>query len=339
MKDKSEFKDMWVFIEHDGKRINPCSLELCCETRRLCDEAGEKLAAVLVGELPEGEREKLLACGIERLIHVSGSGYERPSIDAYTELFTRLCLKYQPSAVMVGGTGFGRELAPRFACRLETGCTSDATELVWNEKDRGIEFVEPAVGGKIMAVITLPELRPQVGTIRPGTFKYRPAGRRDCKVIEERAFFPEDKIRTKQLAFIPNDSDSSLNIADAEYIVCVGNGLRSPAELPRYRKLAELLGGKLACTRPVFDRGILPYKLVIGQSGAVVKPKVYLGFGVSGAVNHLTGISDADRIVAVNSDPDAPVFNACDYGIVGDMDEVCDAMTELLSRRAEKKAG
>lgn len=333
MKHKSEYKDMWVFIEHDGETVQPVSLELCCETRKLCDAAGEKLAAVIVGRLPQRELDKVLDCGVEKLILVEGSGYEYLNTDAYTELFTRLCRKYEPSAVMVGGTIFGRDFAPRFACRLPTGCTSDATELVYDAGTGDIEFVEPAVGGKMMAVITVPELRPQVGTIRPGTFKYQPAGRRECVTINERVDFPVEKIRTRILSFRADDLDESLNIADAEVIVCVGNGLKGADALPRYRELARLLGGKLACTRPIFDRGILPFKLVVGQSGVVVKPRLYIGFGVAGAINHVTGLSDSDRIVAVNKDPEAAIFNYCNYGIVGDMDEICDQMLRRLKER------
>ena len=327
---KSDYQDMWVYIEHDGKAIHPVSLELCSEVRKLCDASGDKLAAVIVNDLPQEEVDKILEAGVEKLILVSGTGYETFSVDAYSHLFTVLCKKYTPSAVFVGGTIAGRDFAPRFACRLRTGCTSDATQLVYDEKTGDIEFVEPAVGGKMMAVITVPELRPQVGTIRPGTFKYQPTGRRDCEVIRETIDFPLDQIRTKILSFTAEEFDDSLNIADAEVIVCVGSGIKGADSLPRYRKLAALLGGKIGCTRPVFDRGILPFKLVIGQSGVVVKPKIYLAFGVSGAVNHVTGITDSDKIVAVNKDPDAAIFHYCDYGIIGDMDEICDLMISRL---------
>lgn len=330
MKNKTEFKDMWVFIQHDGETVEPVSLELMCETRKLCDAAGEKLAAVIVGELPERELEKVLDCGADKLIRVSGTGYDYPNVDAYANLFTVLCRKYEPSAVMVGGTIFGRDFAPRFACRLPTGCTSDATELVYDPKTGDIEFIEPAVGGRMMAVITVPVMRPQVGTIRHGTFKYAPAGKRECEVIEETVDFPVEDIRTKILGFKADVVDESLNIADADVIVCVGNGLRGADALPKYRELARLLGGKLACTRPVFDRGVLPFKLVIGQSGVVVKPKLLISFGVSGAVNHVTGFSDAGMVIAVNKDPDAAIFNYCDYGFVGDMDDVCEMLIGKL---------
>ena len=330
MKNKTEFKDMWVFIQHDGETVEPVSLELMCETRKLCDAAGEKLAAVIVGELPERELEKVFDCGADKLIRVSGTGYDYPNVDAYANLFTVLCRKYEPSAVMVGGTIFGRDFAPRFACRLPTGCTSDATELVYDPKTGDIEFIEPAVGGRMMAVITVPVMRPQVGTIRPGTFKYAPTGKRECEVIEETVDFPVENIRTKILGFKADVVDESLNIADADVIVCVGNGLRGADALPKYRELARLLGGKIACTRPVFDRGVLPFKLVIGQSGIVVKPKLLISFGVSGAMNHVTGFSDAGMVIAVNKDPDAAIFNYCDYGFVGNMDDVCEMLIGKL---------
>ena len=329
---KTDFKDMWVFIERDGDSVLPVSLELCSETRKLCDASGEKLAAVVIGEISDGELQKVLDCSVDKLIRVSGSGYDFFNNDAYTNLFTVLCEKYRPTAVMVGRTINGRDFAPRFAARLGTGCTSDATELVWDPKTTDIEFVEPAVGGKMMAVITVPVARPQVGTIRPGTFKYAPCGAHEYEVIDERIDFPVENIRTEILDFRADDMDESLNIADADVIVCVGNAIKGADALPRYRRLAERLGGKLACTRPVFDRGVLPFKLVIGQSGVVVKPKLYISFGVSGAVNHVTGFSDADTVVAVNTDPDAAILNYWTYGIVGDMDEVCDAILAKLDK-------
>lgn len=332
--DKKSYKDMWVYIEHDGTAVHPVALELCCEVRQLCDQSGDRLIAVIAGTLPEAEIERVRACGVDGVIQVSGTGYERYNTEAYTNLFTVLCRKYNPSAVFVGGTTNGRDFAPRFAARLETGCTSDATELIYNPETTDIEFVEPAAGGKIMAVITIPELRPQVGTIRPGTFKYIPTGKKaEIPVIHEEISFPVEDIRTKFLGFAADAFDPELDIASCETIVCVGAGLKDES-LDKYRELAKLLGGKLACTRPVVDRELLPYKLQVGQSGVMIKPKLYIGFGISGAVNHVTGV-DAEKFVAVNRDPDAPIFNYCDYGIVGDMDEVCDAMLEALKAKAE----
>ena len=327
---KSDYKNMWVYVEHDGKTAAPVSLELCCELRRLCDQTGDKLYAVILGPLPEDQIEKLKECAIDGIIEVSGTGYEYFNTDAYANAFTVLSRKYNPSAIFVGGTVNGRDFAPRFAVQLDTGCTSDAMELGWDPETGDIQFIEPAVGGKIMAVITVPELRPQIGTIRPGTFKYAPIGRKaEIEEIEERIDYDPEKIRCRHLDFIPDENDPELDIANADCIVCVGNGLKDPEHLERYRTLARLLGGKIGCTRPLYDRGILPYKLQIGQSGVMVKTKLYISFGVSGAVNHTAGV-DADVFVAVDKNPEAQIFNYCDYGIVGDMDQVCDEMIAQL---------
>lgn len=326
---KSDYKNMWVYIEHSGGVVHSVALELCCEVRKLCDKSGDKLIAVIAGELPQPEKDRVAECGVDGFIEVSGTGYERYNTEAFTNLFTVLCEKYKPSAVFVGGTVNGRDFAPRFAARLETGCTSDATEIIYNPETSDIEFVEPAAGGKIMAVITIPVLRPQVGTIRPGTFKYVPSGRKPgFELIREEISFDPTNIRTRLLGFEADAFDPELDIADCETIVCVGSPVKEES-LPKYRELAALLGGKLACTRPVVDRELLPYKLQVGQSGVMIKPKLYIGFGVSGAVNHVTGI-DAGKFIAVNTDPNAAIFNYCDYGIVGDMDEVCDEMIRTL---------
>lgn len=328
--DKSAYKNMWVYVEHDGADVQPVSLELCCEVRKLCDLSGDKLIAVIVGDLSERETDKIRDCAVDGILFVSGAGCERYNTEAYANLFTVLCRKYGPSAVFVGGTTNGRDFAPRFAARLETGCTSDATELIYNPQTTDIEFVEPAAGGRIMAVITVPVLRPQVGTIRPGTFRYAPAGRKAAiEELHEEISFDAEKIRTKLLSFAADAFDPELDIENEDVIVCVGNGLADEASLQRYRDLAKLLGGKLACTRPLYDREILSYKLQVGQSGVMVKPKLYIGFGISGAVNHVTGVK-AEEFVAVNTDPDAPIFHYCDYGIVGDMNEVCDAMIAAI---------
>ena len=330
---KSDYKDMWVYIEHDGKKVADVGLELCCEVRKLCDVTGDRLMAVIIGKLPQAEVKKVIACGVDGVIRVNKDENVEYNTEVYTNVFTELTRKYLPSAVFVGGTENGRDFAPRYAVRVDTGCTSDAVELEIDKDTGDIRFIEPAVGGKIIAVITIPSRRPQVGTIRPGTFRYEPTGARgSAETINETIVTPKESIVSRLVSFRPNDDDPSLNIADSDVIVCVGNGLKSAEDLPKYRRLAELLGGKLGCTRPLVDRELLPYRLQIGQSGVMIKPKTYICFGVSGAVNHVTGVS-ADLFIAVNSDPQAQIFNFCDYGIVDDMDTVCNSMIEELEKR------
>ena len=330
---KSDYKDMWVYIEHDGKKVADVGLELCCEVRKLCDVTGDRLMAVIIGKLPQAEVKKVIACGVDGVIRVNKDENVEYNTEVYTNVFTELTRKYLPSAVFVGGTENGRDFAPRYAVRVDTGCTSDAVELEIDKDTGDIRFIEPAVGGKIIAVITIPSRRPQVGTIRPGTFRYESTGARGgAETINETIVTPKESIVSRLVSFRQNDDDPSLNIADSDVIVCVGNGLKSAEDLPKYRRLAELLGGKLGCTRPLVDRELLPYRLQIGQSGVMIKPKTYICFGVSGAVNHVTGVS-ADLFIAVNSDPQAQIFNFCDYGIVGDMDTVCNSMIEELEKR------
>lgn len=332
--EKGDYRDMWVYIEHDGQRAAQVGLELMCEVRRLCNETGDALCAVIIGALPQGEIDKIKDCGADKLIFVTGAGYKEFNIDSYAHAFTVLSRKYKPSAIFVGGTIDGRDFAPRFAVQLGTGCTSDAMELRYDPATGDIEFIEPAVGGKIMAVITVPVMRPQVGTIRPGTFKYAPAGAKPrVEVIEETIDFPAEKIRSRVLDFTPDVSDPELDIAGCPVIVCLGNGLKNKESMGRYRELARLLGGKIGCTRPLFDRGILPYKLQIGQSGVMVKPRLFIAFGISGAVNHVAGV-DSEVFVAVNTDPEAQIFSYADYGIVGDMDEICDELIRALKEKA-----
>lgn len=330
---KKDYKNMWVYIEHDGSSVHSVGLELCSEIRKLCDISGDKLFAVIVGSLPDAEISRVENCGVDGIIRVTGENCETYNTDVYANIFTVLSKKHMPSAIFVGGTINGRDFAPRFSVQLNTGCTSDAMELAYDRDSGDIRFIEPAVGGKIMAVITVPVLRPQVGTIRPGTFKYAPIGRKDdIELINETIDFPSEKLRCRSISFTPDEFDPAFDIANADTIVCLGNGLSGEEELPRYRELASLLGAKLACTRPLFDREIFPYKLQVGQSGVMIKPKLYISFGVSGAVNHVAGV-DAELFVAVNKDANAQIFNYCDLGIVGDMNEVCDAMIARLRER------
>lgn len=328
--DKKEYKNIWVHIEHDGVTVSQVSLELCCEARKICDASGDKLVAVVPGTLSKEGLDKVAQCGVDGFLMASGTGYERYNTEAFTNLYTVLCRKYKPSAVFVGNTANGRDFGPRFAARLETGCMADALEAVYNPATEDIDFAKPASGGKIMVVITIPYLRPQVATVRPGTFEYTPAGKKDAaEIIEETVDFDSALIRSELVETKDEVLDPELDIAECDALICVGNGLKDEASLERYRELAKLMNAKLAGTRPIVDREYLPYRLQVGQSGTMVKTKLYIGFGISGAMYHVAGVK-ADKFIAVNNDPEAAIFNYCDYGIVGDMDEVCDAMINAI---------
>ena len=329
---KCDYSNIWVHIERTGGRICSVSFELCSEAKRLCGASGEKVVAVDVGNPSEEELRELASCGADEMIAVSGQGYERYNTEAWVNLYTELCKKHRPSALFVGSTANGRDFAPRVAARLGTGCTSDATELVYNAESGGIEFIEPAAGGQMMAVITIPELRPQIGTLRPGAFRRE---RFDVQGLprlrRETIDFDPSLIRTELLGYAADSYDPEFDIGAYPRLVCLGGGLKDES-IPKYRELAHLLRAKLCCTRPLVDRGLFPPALQVGQSGVSVSPKLYLAFGVSGAVNHMTGVN-AGRIIAVNRDPGAPIFRYCDYGLAADMDEACDALIAELKAR------
>lgn len=327
---KQDYKNIWVHIEHDGVSVYPVSLELCCKARKICDASGDKLVAVVPGPLPQSELDKVAACGVDALLLVHGSGYAPYNTEAYTNLYTELCRKHKPSSVFVGNTANGRDFGPRFAARQETGCMADALKAVYNPETRDIDFAKPASGGKIMVVITIPDLRPQVATVRPGTFQYAPVGKKaDLEILEETVDFDPEAILSEVLEVRKEALDPELDIAECEALICVGNGLKDEESLGRYRELAKLLNGKVAGTRPLVDRELLSHKLQVGQSGVMVKTKLYIGFGVSGAMYHVAGVK-AEKFIAVNTDPNAAIFAYCDYGIVGDMDQVCDEMIAKL---------
>lgn len=329
---KQDYRNIWVHIEHNGKKVHPVSLELCCEARKLCDASGDKLVAVIPGELSSLEQDAVAKCGVDSIILVNGTGYKRYNTEAYTNLYTVLCEKYKPSAVFVGNTANGRDFGPRFAARLETGCMADALEVAYNPETTDIDFIKPASGGKIMVVISIPELRPQVATVRPGTFDHVPVGKKEqIEILEENINFDTAQIRTECLFTHEAALSPEFDIANCDTLICVGNGLKDKASLERYYELAKLLNGKVAGTRPMIDREFMPNKLQVGQSGTIVKTKLYIGFGISGAMYHVAGVS-AEKFIAVNNDSDAAIFNYCDYGIVGDMDEVCDAMIAALKK-------
>ena len=174
-----------------------------------------------------------------------------------------------------------------------------------------------------------------MGTIRPGTLRYEPTGARgSAETINETIVTPKESIVSRLVSFRPNDDDPSLNIADSDVIVCVGNGLKSAEDLPKYRRLAELLGGKLGCTRPLVDRELLPYRLQIGQSGVTVQPKLYIACGISGAIQHSAGMDKSGTIIAINTDPDAAIFDIADYGVTEDLRTFLPALiSELESLR------
>lgn len=329
--DKSSYKNIWVYVEACGDRVAKVSLELLGEARKLADAAEEKLIAVLIGKACANMTEEISSYGVDEVIIVEAEEYAHYSTDAYVHAFTQLCEKYRPSALLMGATENGKDLAPRLSCRLDTGSIADTTELFYNPETKDIEWTKPAFGGNLMATIVCDTSRPQIGTIRQGVFKIAPACKKeDIKIIKEDISYAQEKIRTTFVDYIENECTDEVKIEDAEVIIAIGRGVKTEEQIELFKELAGLLGGTVGVTRPIVDNGWYPVRCQIGQSGKVVCPRLYIGCGISGAVQHTAGMTSSDVVIVINKDSTAPIFGVADYAVVGDIFEVVPALLEEL---------
>ncbi|MEI8171976.1 MAG: electron transfer flavoprotein subunit alpha [Deltaproteobacteria bacterium] len=328
--DISSYKGVWVFIEHRDGRIRNVSLELLGEGRKLAEELGEEVSAVLIGDKVAEMSKDLFASGADNVYLAEGTAFKNYTTDAYTIVFTHLIKKYLPSVILLGATNDGRDLGPRIAARVKTGLTADCTSLAIDMETRLVAWTRPAFGGNIMATIFCPNHRPQMGTVRPKVFKKpEPDYSRTGKIIREELAINEEDIRTKLIDVVKVCS-FSCNLEDAEIIVSGGRGLGKPEGFRIVEELAQVLKGTVGSSRAAVDAGWKPYPHQVGQTGKTVAPKIYIACGISGAIQHLAGMQTSDVIIAINTDPDAPIFKVATYGIVGDVYEVVPALTARL---------
>jgi len=330
--DKSAYKDVWVYIEVvEGKPKN-VGLELLGEGRKLADAMGVKLAGVLIGDKVEGLSKDVFAAGADAVYLVEAPELAHYSTDGYTATFTDLIKTYKPSVILLGATNDGRDLGPRVACRVGTGLTADCTGLGIDEATGLVAWTRPAFGGNIMATILCPEHRPQMGTVRPSVFKRpEPDYSKKGEIIRVASKVKAADIRTK-LVEIVRVCTVACNLEEAEIIVSGGRGLGKPENFCYIEDLATVLGGAVGASRAAVDAGWKPHMHQVGQTGKTVGPKIYFACGISGAIQHLAGMSSSDIIIAVNKDPDAPIFKMADYGIVGDLTEVLPILTEEFKK-------
>lgn len=330
----SEFtsKNIWVFIETDEGKAKSVGLELLNPGRMLADKSGEKLVAVILGKDNAEAVTQVQEYGADQIISIEGEEYEKYSFDAYTYAMTELIQKYEPSAILIGATNNGRDFGPRLACRLRTGLTADCTSLDYDAESGNVAWTRPAFGGNLMAVIMCPNTRPQIGTVRPGVFKKLPVKKAAAEVVWETIHVPAEKIRTRLIESVREAAAGIMNLEDAEIIVSGGRGMGGPENFKILEELAGVLGGTVGASRAAVDAGWIGHAHQVGQTGKTVGPKLYIACGISGAIQHLAGMSGSDCIIAINKDPEAPIFKAADYGIVGNLFEVLPALTEEIKK-------
>ncbi len=325
--DNLDCKGIWVFAEQQGGEALPVAYELISKGRELAEDLNEVLTVVYFAPEAKSEAEKMLLYGADRVIICEDENFANLREDIYCNKLSQLCNEYNPNILLFGATSFGRSLAPKLAAKLQTGLTADCTVLEIDKEKRLLEQTRPAFGGNLMATIVCPYHRPQMATVRPGVMQAnKPKKSSDGEIIT----VPYDESFKSMIEIIKEKSIESETIADAEIIVAVGRGAGNAKTLAMAEELAEMLGGVIGCTRPLVDTGLCEYKYQIGQTGCSVAPKLLISCGISGAIQHLAGIANAENIIAINNDKDAAVFNVADYKIVGDCTEVLKELINSL---------
>ena len=330
--DKHSFKGVWVYVEQLDGHARSVGHELLGQARLLADQMKEEVAAVLVGDKVESLVADLFASGADKVYLVEGPEYAHYSTDAFTTALTDLIQTYKPSVLLMGATNDGRDLGPRIACRVQTGLTADCTGLAIDEQTGLVAWTRPAFGGNIMATILCPDHRPQMGTVRPKVFKKpEPDHSRSGEIVRVSSKVKPGDIRTK-LVDILRVCTASCNLEEAEIIVSGGRGICKPENFALIEQLADVLGGAVGASRAAVDAGWKQALHQVGQTGKTVGPKIYFAVGISGAIQHLAGMSSSDIVIAINKDADAPIFKMADYGIVGDAMEVLPILIEEFKK-------
>lgn len=326
-------KDLWVFIEtnEDGSAKN-VGLELLAPGKMLAEKQGGALVAVVIGNKIDSAVEAASVYGAEKIIVVEGEEYAHYSTDAYTIAICSLVEKYGPTSMMIGATNNGRDLGPRVSCRLNTGLTADCTALDIDDESGNVAWTRPAFGGNLMATIMCPNHRPQLGTVRPGVFKKVAVEGNTAEIIREDIRVFADQIRTQVLEVIKDMNAENVDLEGAEIIVSGGRGVGGPEGFEVIRALAKELGATVGASRAAVDSGWIAHAHQVGQTGKTVAPKLYIACGISGAIQHVAGMSGSDVIVAINKDPDAPIFDVADYGVVGNLFEVLPVLISEIKK-------
>ncbi len=330
--DLSQFRGVWVMAEQRNGKVADVSLELLGVGRKLSDERGSELTAVLFGASEE-EAARLIHWGADRVLHADSPVFEHFNDDPYVELLSRLINQYKPEIVLTGATPVGRSFFPRVAARVKTGLTADCTSLEIDSERGYLLQIRPAFGGNIMATILCPRHRPQMATVRPRVMKKGEFNeQRKGEIIKIDT--SELVSRTKVLESVKETSDAKVNLQEVDIIVAGGRGIGGPEGFKMLEELATLLGGAVGASRAAVDEGWISYSHQVGQTGKTVCPKIYIACGISGAVQHLVGMQSSDVIIAINKNPEAPIFNVANIGIVGDVSEV---VPELIKKVKEVK--
>ncbi len=336
VKDLSAYKGVWIYIEtiiNCGQEIvRPVGPELLSKGRELANTLGEELCAVVISEDASKFYDEISGYGTDKIYSISDAGYKDYNTLAYSNVMVDLIKKYKPSVILYPSTYEGRDVSPRVAAEIFCGLTADCTAL--SVKEGNLVQTRPAFGGNIMADILSPNHRPQMATVRPNVMKKaEPNANNKAEIIEEKidvcANASKVKIVKKHVAKVCKMD----NLDQAEVVISGGRGMKDKKGFKMLEDLADSLGGSVGASRAAIDMGLKPKQAQVGQSGVTVSPKVYIACGISGAVQHLVGMENSDTVIAVNKDPQAPIFNTCKIGLVGDLNQIIPKIIEGIEKK------
>jgi electron transfer flavoprotein alpha subunit len=342
------YKGVWILAEQSAGRVQRISYELLTRGRELADKRGMELSAIIFGDqIDKQDLQTLIDCGADRVVAMQAYALANFFVEPYAACLLELIRQRRPQIIIAGATSTGRTLMPYVAIKAKTGLTADCTVLEIEEGTGNLLQTRPAIGGNILATIKTPKHRPQMATVRPRSTKpatprtSTAANRSEAEIRTDIAAVAPGKIeimdappallasRVRRLDFVHSAEEHGL--ADADTIVAVGRGIKKSENLKVVAPLVEALHAALGASRDVVDRGWLSYAHQIGLSGKTVTPKLYVGLGVSGSIQHLAGMGTSETIVAVNTDPDAQIFKVADFGIVGNLFDVVPALVKRLN--------
>lgn len=335
--DLSKFSGVWVFAETwENTKFRKVTFELLTKGAELASGVGQELCAVLLGDHVEPLVKELAAYGASKVYLAEHELLGQYNTDAYSSVITGLISKYSPNMLLFPATHLGRDLAPRVAATLELGLTADCTGLTI--QDGLLLQTRPAFGGNIMADIICPYTRPQMASVRPNVMPMcEPDASRTAVVIKETVSLDPKGLRTKIREMIKTDIESTKKIDEADCVISGGRGMCTEENFNVLDDLAKELDGVVGASRMIIDLGWRPKSVQVGQSGTTVSPDLYFACGISGAIQHTVGMRGSDIIVAINKDPNAPIFEFAKYGLVGDCNEIIPTLIEeIRHRKAER---
>jgi electron transfer flavoprotein alpha subunit len=334
--DKKDYRGVFVFVEQRNKEIQNVSLELIGIGKELAENLNQKVTAVVLGNEVK-EIEKLGYYGADNIIYAEDQELDIYMTEPYTKVLKEIIEDKKPEIVLFGATAIGRDVAPRLAGRIHTGLTADCTKLEINEDNNDLMMTRPAFGGNIMATIECPDHRPQMATVRPGVMKKADKDTTKRVEIEKFSVKIEDKDKTYEILEVVEEKTNKIDIQEANILVSGGRGVGNPDNFKLLEETAQILGGVVSSSRAAVDSDWMPKEVQVGQTGKTVRPDLYIACGISGAIQHLAGMEESEFIVAINKDETAPIFEASDVGIVGDLNKVLPALNQELKKLKEEK--